>query len=93
MTTQIKTTKKAAKKVAVILTRAQHDKIKLDEQDFPARTYCGSHVSGSLDDRNNDNSTKKINTMKNNYEYLIGLVLSALLGAVTMAYFLYFALY
>ena len=63
MTTQIKTTKKAAKKVAVILTRAQHDKIKLDEQDFwqktsacfPARTYCGSHVSGSLDDRNNDN--------------------------------------
>ena len=34
--------------------------------------------------------------MKNNYdnyEYLIGLVLSALLGAVTMAYFLYFALY
>lgn len=29
--------------------------IKLDEQDFPARTYCGSHVSGSLDDRNNDN--------------------------------------
>ena len=68
MTTQIKTTKKAAKKVAVILTRDQHDKIKLDEQDFPARTYCGS-------------------------QYLIGLVLSALLGAVTMAYFLYFALY